>query len=127
MILHLKSVVRFGIVGAIGTFVNMCVFSFLSLNFLSNTLASTAAFFVAVSVNYILNARWSFSFRTQGVLSISSYIFYILANTGGLLVNLAILYFVSNILGYNPLLGQFIGIMFGMIINYLASYFFVFK
>lgn len=124
---QLGYMLRFGIVGAIGTFVNLFVFNLLISFLHSSIIASFFAFLAAVSLNFFLNAKWSFSVRTKGMLTSRSYVYYVLANTGGLLVNLFVLYNVSDVLGYNSMIGQFVGILCGMAVNYLASYYIVFK
>lgn len=121
-----KSFLRFCIVGGGGTLTNLLVF-YVCVNvfFLPLTISSIIAFCVAVTQNYFYNHLWSFKGVVSSTLSFSIYTRYVLVYIGSLIINLIVLHLLVE-LGVMPILAQAIGIGFGMILNYVGSFFLVF-
>lgn len=114
---------KFALVGASGTVVNMAVFSvFYGFFYTPPWGASLAGFTIAVTFNYIINALWTFRAQT----GIYSFITYFFGNTGGLVINLVVLQAVLFQAGHLPAAGyiaQAAGIAAGMVFNFLAASF----
>lgn len=142
--------IKFGLVGGIGTAVNLSVYSLVLLLVLPEpvlelpsfrlfpvseslilavyNIAAVLAFLVAVSGNCFLNNKWTFGKRIRHEqLTLRKYFKYVAVNLGGLVVNLGILHTVVVIYGirYN-FIGQLAGIAVGMLFNFTLSYLFVF-
>jgi dolichol-phosphate mannosyltransferase len=124
---NLRLLIKFSIVGGFGTIINMSIFWLLAIkNSLNINLSSLFAFIVAVTNNYIFNHLWSF--REQTRLSIKKYSYYVVANIQGLSINLIFLNFFVFLYGsHYSVIGQMIGISFGMISNFLLSKYLIFK
>ena len=121
---NLKLLFRFGLGGISGTVVNISTyFIFTNIyNFNVNS-ASILSFFIAVGNNYLLNHYWTFIEVTRGrPSSIKGFFQYISVNIIGLIVNLIIL----NLLIYNfglefHIQAQLLGILSGMMLNFIFS------
>lgn len=121
---YTASFVRFCIVGFVGTASNLLVFYLVS-KVANINIGAVVAFTFAVTQNYILNHSWSFRLHNAGNFSIKSYYRYVFVNLFGLSLNLFVLNILAG-LGLNTLLAQAIGVIAGMSLNYIGSYFFVF-
>jgi len=122
--------IKFGIVGTFGALVNFGVFwSFTTLFPNLYMVASSFAFCIAVTTNYIFNHLWTFqAANRKSKLSFLLYFKYFLVNLFGLAVNLVTLYLIVHFFGLKmSLFGQFLGIILGMISNYLLSKHLVFQ
>ena len=120
---------RFLLIGGLGLILNLIIFFVLAdILKINHNLASIAAFFFAVSQNYLLNHLWSFKKIFSYPLSFSAYLKYFSVNLLGLAVNLIILNMLIYI--FNPNLKisyQFLGIVAGTLFNYLGAKYFVFS
>ncbi len=126
------SVVKFGITGALGTVTNLIVFYILAdLLGLPSMVASACAFCLAVSQNFLLNSRWTFSDsgRTHEapIAAMKLYCKFFLSSLSGLAVNLGVLALLLRFFDF-PIktIPQAIGIFCGMAVNYLFSRYLVF-
>ena len=125
-----KKIIKFGIVGAIGSIINFGVYKLVTIIIPeAYSLAAVAAFIVAVTNNYILNHLWTFKQDVSGdKISFRYYLKYIAVNLLGLGINLAVLNIIIYFFGNETnLIGQAFGIIAGMISNYLFSNYFVFR
>jgi putative flippase GtrA len=124
---NIRLLIKFSLVGTLGAIINMAIFWLLAVkNLLNINLSSFFAFMVAVTNNYIFNHLWSFEDQTR--LSIKKYSYYVVANIQGLSINLILLNFFVYIYGFHySVIGQMIGISFGMISNFLLSKYLIFK
>lgn len=121
---------RFSIVGFLGTITNLLIF-WIIVDYLKKpaNAGSIIAFIFAVTQNYFLNHFWSFQEYSKRLKpSFVGYFKFISVSLIGLGVNLVILNLIL-ILFYLPLkvIAQAIGILAGLIVNYLGSSKFVFK
>ncbi|MCB1169028.1 MAG: GtrA family protein [Leptospiraceae bacterium] len=116
--------IRFGLVGALGTFVNMAVFEGLRLTGMHYTLASILSFLVAATGNYLLNRRWTFRAARD---SAGGWLLYIAVNGAGLLANLGVLVSLRQWGGWPTSLAQLAGIGAGMVLNFVLSKTIVFR
>lgn len=118
------SFIRFCIVGFVGTVSNLLVFYLIS-KVANINIAAVGAFTFAVTQNYILNHSWSFRLHSTSNPNFKSYSRYVFVNFFGLSLNLLVLNILAG-LGFNVLLAQAVGVIAGMSLNYMGSYFFVF-
>ena len=122
--------VRFGVVGVIGSVINISIFYLmvtqLDLNFNVGTFVS---FIVAVTHNYSVNRFWTFRVPKEKIVSyFNGWVRYIVANSVGFCVNFIVLNLIVSNFGKNYIFhGQISGILCGMIINFLAAKFWVFR
>ena len=119
----LTQLVRFGIVGGLGTVTNLFLFyGLVDLGDLAPLLGTVVCFAVAVSQNYVLNELWTFATAGDGELAWSRYAKFVAASLVGLGVNLAALAALIAAATF-PLLviPQALGIGAGMAINFVAS------
>jgi putative flippase GtrA len=111
---------RFGMVGLLGTVVNFIAYYFLVIGININ-IAAILSFFVAVVSNYILNHK--FTFRIENLnrpLSLKCFFQYLSGNILGLIINLTVLNSLIYIYGINfHIKAQIIGIMLGSIFNFI--------
>ena len=119
----LVQLIRFGLVGGLGTLTNLALFFFLvDLFGLAALLGVVLCFAVAVSQNYALNELWTFATQGDGRLAWVRYWKFVLASLVGLAVNAVVLAVLIETFTF-PLLviPQAIGILAGMAVNFVAS------
>jgi len=125
----LAQLVRFGIVGGLGTLTNLALFFVLvDLSGLAALLGMLACFAAAVSQNYALNELWTFATHSRGRLAWVRYWKFVLSSLAGLAVNAIVLVGLMEFFTF-PLLviPQAIGILAGMAVNFVASRTIVFQ
>jgi len=116
---------KFALVGLAGTAVNLAVLTLLSISIplLTSTLfvlGSAIAIEVSTLFNFSLHERWTFRDRRSGSTLMRLLRFHLSVAPA-----IATQYLVANALKYligaNPILAQFIGIVLGFTVNYLLS------
>ena len=121
---NIPRLLRFGIVGILGATINFAVYtSVMEFTSVGINISAIAAFGVAVINNYIINHRWTFAIENDSnQINGSQFIYYVLGNIVGLLINLIVLNIIVNFLGVRfHFIGQFFGIACGMIFNFVFS------
>ncbi len=121
-VLDLSSpIIRFALVGAFGTLVNLGVLWFLHYALgIAHEIASALAIEISVLSNFFLNDLWTF--RRKRKAGIAGSIFrYHLANASGIIVQYAVSVALFRIIGLESLTSQFIGILIGFLVNYALS------
>jgi putative flippase GtrA len=125
----LTRVVKFALVGGLGTVVNLGMFYLMvDRGGVNSTVGSIVCFLVAVTLNYFLNHFWTFSHQLSGEkVSPVRYLKYVSVGTLALVVNVAVLNLILHFFQL-PLkvIAQGIGILCGMACNFLGANFFVF-
>lgn len=121
--------VRYCIVGAIGTLINLAVLFPLTEWFrLWYILSAAAAFGVAVTTNYILNKYWTFGYTAgSSARLLSSYVKFVVVAIAGLGINLALLYIFVERFGIWYIAGQLASIAAVMLWNFTGSNFWAFR
>ena len=127
--LYENSLLRFLVVGVLGTIVNIIIFFIFAdyLNINAN-ISSIIAFLVAVTHNYLLNHIWSFKKYVNFQVNRKSYIKYVSVNIFGLIVNLIVLNLI--LVQFNPTTkatAQLFGVLAGTVFNFILSRFYVFN
>ena len=115
--------VRFAIVGGLGTATNLALFFVgVDLGGMPPLVGTVVCFAVAVSQNYALNELWTFVTRGDGKLAWVRYWKFIVASLVGLAVNVVVLVALIRTFSF-PLLviPQALGISAGMVVNFVAS------
>jgi len=117
--------VKFGVVGALGTLVNLGVIEFLRRTYSYLVLryfvvGSLLAIEISTLFNFTLHELWTFRDRRGGNMFIRLLLFHTT-----ILPSILSQFIASNILFYafsiDPLISQFIGILIGFPINYILS------
>ena len=115
--------VRFGLVGGLGTLTNLALFyALVDLGAMQPLVGAFACFAVAVTQNYVLNEWWTFATQTGGGLSLDRYRKFVVASLLGLAVNAAVLAALLALYDF-PLavVPQAVGIAGGTAVNFVAS------
>jgi putative flippase GtrA len=117
-------------VGSVGAAINFLVYFVASENVhLSVNISAICAFCVAVTNNYIINHLWTFGAENEfNALNFRQYIYYFLGNIQGLIINLVVLNLGIALVGIHyHFWGQLLGILLGMLSNFIFAKKFVFK
>ena len=126
---NFPKLVRFGLVGTLGASINLITY-YLATHFahFGVNLSAVFAFSIAVTNNYVFNHFWTFwQENVNNPLNVRQFMYYLLGNIGGLLINLAVLNSVILFVGIDfHLAGQLLGIVCGMLSNFLFAKKFVF-
>lgn len=127
---NIPKLVRFGVVGSIGAAINFTAY-FVAFEYIHLGMNSSAiaAFLIAVVNNYVLNHIWTFRAENGArPVNLSQFAYYLLGNIQGLMINLAVLNLVVLAAGSGyHFVGQALGIMFGMLSNFIFAKKIVFK
>ncbi len=119
---------KFGSVGALGTVTNLLIYStliFLNINY---NIASVSAFVVAVTQNFVLNKRWTFSDHDVSIKH--RFVKYFALSFFSFLLSLLILNLVIYLFGTDKMIqivAQILGIIGAMVTNFIGSHIVVFK
>jgi len=122
-----KTLLKFLVVGSIGTLVNLSVLYVLRY-FLSveHLIASALSIEASIINNYILHELWTFKDRRLG-----SWLVRLLKFHGSTALAVTTQYVVSQVLHYvlgvESIVSQFVGILLGFVINYILSTRFVWR
>jgi dolichol-phosphate mannosyltransferase len=122
-----KTLLKFLVVGSIGTLVNLGVLYVLRY-FLSveHLIASALSIEASIINNYILHELWTFKDRRLG-----SWLVRLLKFHGSTALAVTTQYIVSQllhyVLGVESIISQFVGILLGFVINYILSTRFVWR
>ena len=116
----LKKLLKFAVTGGLGTVTNLVLFFIFADKIgINPTFVSVFCFLIAGTQNYTLNHLWTF--RAQEAK-------FLLASLVGLFVNLAVLNILLRVCDWPyKVIPQAVGILCGMVFNFIASNFFVFK
>ena len=122
-----KQMIKFAIVGAIGTIVNLSIL-FISTEFFSiyYIISEIIAFFCALINNYILNKIWTFKEKVKYKV-IRKYFQYFSITLIALVVNLIILFILVEFFNMWYILAEIVAILGGFLINFSGSKFWTFN
>jgi dolichol-phosphate mannosyltransferase len=117
---------KFLITGGTGTLIDMTVLYLIAKGMgetpPSKYIGAFAGFFVAMTFNYTLNRCWTF--RARGLPLLLSYAKYALGTLGGLAAKTGAIYSFPSL---HYMTSNFIGIVLGTVINFLASQLWAFE
>ncbi|MDV6343553.1 glycosyltransferase family 39 protein [Nitrosomonas sp. Is37] len=117
---------RFAIVGFVGVFVDALVFQWLINSSSGLALAHITSFLTAVTINYILNSKWSFRPHFKGSLDWHQFGRFLTVGLLALLLRGGVLALLVYTWHLSAELAIFPAIAATAIINYLGSAFYVF-
>lgn len=123
---EISRIIKFSLVGFIGTLVNLFFLLLLRSYGLEHFIASAIAIEISIMNNFLLNNYWTFSDRVNGKFLDKLIKYHILSSLSSI-----IQYVTSNIIFYfiysNSIIAQIIGILLGYLINLLGSFKIVWK
>jgi putative flippase GtrA len=126
----LKQMLKFAVTGGLGTLTNLALFFlFADIAKLNATAVSAGCFIIAGAQNYMLHHKWSFIENTGGTKpSFRKWLVFMASSLAGLAVNIGVLNFIlaSFSLPFK-VIAQGCGILCGMVINFIAAKFIVFR
>lgn len=122
----IEQFIKFGLIGFMNTFINYGIFALLKWLGIYWLIANLTAFFITVSISYLLQTKFVFDGQGQshGKKLIKSYSVYGFSN--GVMENV-ILGFCISVLGINEYIAKFIPMFFTIPTNFLLHKFWVFK
>ncbi len=121
---ELGNVFRFGIVGLSGIFVNCGLLYLLTEYFgLFYLVSSAVAIEVSIVSNFLLNDHWTFRNReTRRVTAkISRFLSFQCVAIGGMLINISVLFFLTDFFGIYYILSNIIGILVTFSWNFIVN------
>jgi putative flippase GtrA len=126
----MRQFLRFCVAGGMGTLTHLVIF-FLGADVagLHEIPVSIGCFLIAATQNYLVNYHWSFREVTSGErVSLKKWALYIGSSLVGLAVNLTVMEMALTffVLPYKTI-AQAVGTIAGMMINFAASKFIVFR
>ena len=113
--------VKFAIVGAMGTLVNLLVlYSFTEVFNIYYIISAIIAFIVAGLHNYILDKIWAFKENIEEKM-VSKYFQFLIISSISLIVNLSILFILVEFYGIWYIFAEVLAIMGGFLINFSGN------
>ena len=123
----LRQAVKFGLVGCLGTLVNLGVlFIFTEFFLLFYIISEVIAFVVAGLHNYFFDKLWVFKEKIKDQVGIK-YARFIIISLISLIVNLFVLYILVEYFDIWYIFAEIIAIMFGFLINFGGNKFWTFR
>ena len=123
----LNQLIKFVIVGAIGTLVNISVLFLLTKFFnILYLISEVIGFTLSTLSNYILNKIWTFEENIQ-VKIIRKYIQYFIVCLFSLILNLVVLFLLVEVFDFWYISAEFVAIMVTFAINFTGSKFWIFR
>jgi len=123
----IKHLLKFAIVGAIGTIVNLSILYFLTeFANVYYIISEIIAFMLSALNNYILNKIWTFKEKIQEQI-IKKYFQFTLVCLVSLLFNISILFILVEYFNLWYILAELIAIICSFLINFLGSKLWTFK
>lgn len=125
----IRDSIFFGAVGAIGFLVDVTVLYSLA-GLIGLFYGRGVSFLAAVLVTWLLNRRWTFRHRSSGLASSREFSVYLALMLVGGVANYAVyvwLIVTYNLAQQHPVIGVAGGSLAGMLINFFASRFILFR
>jgi len=117
----IKEFVKFGVVGGIGTLVNIAILYLLTEKIgVYYLISAIFSFIIAMSSNFILNKVWTFKENIKLGIG-KKYLQFGLVSVSALLVNLFFLYIFTEIFGIYYIISQILAIGIALIINFFGN------
>ena len=117
--------VKYGIVGLIGTIVHFAVLiALVEWGHIHPVVSSTIGFIIVLVLSYLLNRNWTFS---NDHSNNKSFIKYTVVSITGLLLNIFIMFTVVEIVHGSYLIGQCMVMIIVPPSNYLLNYYWTFR
>lgn len=121
-----RQFVKFGIVGSIGTVVDISILAFLhDVVGINVYVANFFSFSAAVINNYTLNSRWTFG--DQEKEHKRQLVQFALVSVVGMALSQALLYFFHDVLNLHYLIAKCLGILIVLFWNFFVNRFWTFR
>lgn len=118
---------KFSLVGALGTIINIFIlYSFTEIFLIYYLFSAIFAFFIAMTSNFILNKLWTFREQINYKIS-KKYFKFFLVSILALIVNLTFLYIFTEIFNLWYIFSQIFAIGISLIINFIGNKLWTFK
>jgi dolichol-phosphate mannosyltransferase len=123
-----KEFVFFGIVGGLGTIVNLLML-YLGIEFLGfvELIASIVAIEISIIHNFFLNNFWTFKKRKHKKNFLERFLWFQFGSLATMSINAIVFYIGFSLLGIHYLIAQLIGIIIAFLLNFLLSSKIIFK
>jgi putative flippase GtrA len=116
---------KYGIVGLVGTFIHFAVLILLvELFSFQPVLSSALGFIIVVVASYYLNKKWTFKSNER---TFPEFMRYLITSVSGLIMNIAIMYLAIDIIGLDYFIGQLLVTIVIPITNYFLNHYWTFK
>lgn len=123
---RLVTLFKFGIVGVLNTAVDAMVFTLLAAVGTPALIAQVISYSCGVVNSYWWNGRWTF--QDAGRQDKKNEIMrFVITNLFVLVLSSLILYFCNSTLGWSVVMSKILATLSGMVINYIASRYWVFR
>ncbi len=120
--------IKFSIVGVIGAGVNyFFLFIFYGLFNLYYLLAAAISVEIAVISNFILNDKWTFQSRKKKGMSFLRFLKFNLVSSGGIVINLLVLWGLKENFNFNVYFAQFFAILTAWLWNFFINNFWTWR
>lgn len=124
---RLVTIFKFGIVGVANTAVDAAVFAILALVGMPILIAQGVSYSCGVANSYWLNGRWTFRDATRGGNDRAKLIRFLITNLIVLALSALILMTLHDVLGWSLVMSKILATLMGMVLNYMASRYWVFR
>ena len=119
--------IKFSIIGTVGTTIHLAIlYSLTEFAGVYYIISAVAAFFVALTNNFLMNKFWTFRETSKGK-HVKRYITFLIVAITAFLVNIAILYTITEFFKIHYLISQVIAIAISLWINFFGSKKWAFK
>ncbi|MGC5771891.1 GtrA family protein [Paenibacillus pabuli] len=123
---RLVTILKFGIVGVLNTVVDAMVFTLLAAAGTTALIAQVISYSCGVMNSYWWNGRWTF--QNAGRQGKKTEIMrFVITNLVVLALSSLILYICNSTLGWSIVISKILATLSGMVINYIASRYWVFR
>jgi len=120
---EIRNVIKFGIVGISGIIVNTGILYILSEFFgIFYIISSLFAIELSIINNFIWNDLWTFGHEKQKISKVTNRFFsYHIVSIGGMVINIGVLVFLTEVLGIYYLISNLLGILIAFSWNFLVN------
>lgn len=121
---EIRTVIKFGIVGITGIFINMCLLYIFSEIFnIFYLISSFLAIELSIIHNFIWNDVWTFGNEKNPKISTitNRFLSYHIVSTGGMLINISALIVFTELLGIYYLISNLLGIFIAFSWNFIMN------
>jgi putative flippase GtrA len=124
-----RKIFKFCVTGGLGTVTNLILFFvFADKLTLPDIPVNIGCFIIACTQNYFINHLWTFRKQCTEKPSVKRWFQFLTSSVTGFLVNLGVYVLLSRLLEWPyKVIPQAIGILAGMVINFLFSNYLVFR
>ncbi|WP_091016671.1 GtrA family protein [Paenibacillus amylolyticus] len=121
------TIFKFGIVGVANTVVDALVFALLAVVGVPVLIAQVISYSCGVANSYWLNGRWTFRNAARGGNARAKLIRFLITNLIVLPLSALILMTLHDMLGWSLVMSKILATLMGMVLNYMASRYWVFR